>query len=428
MQPGTRRLLPAIVFVVVGGLAVWAASPESLTGSADGSGCAGTPPMGVQTEALDQEDPASADAVAALVALPDAAFRKGGAELDKASRQIIALGPAAFQSLLSAMQSEGLDSPAGLELTRLAAGAMAEQSFDPMVLEAAVNISINNIAQALPDLGVPVPVPGFADLADQAGGAMTPQQVEEGYGELFDGIEGIEALDVDALEEAVANSLAIARWARMSLSEQAGEQMTSRILEQVENMEPNAAITALLLQDMNEAAPATAEYGQRFLELALSDDRLDVSRAIACEAARVRPVDLGPLFAKDVNDFAPQTARCLLRAATTTAHVDFAVASTVHGNPTVREAGWQTIAVIGEPVHAESALDVIINREGETDYEPGLPERLAALEAVLAIGLRYPDAQPGFLSSLSGAAGADPALATWVDAIQTGFEIPEGVE
>ena len=428
MQPGTRRLLPAIVFVLLGGLAVWVASPESLTGSADGAGCAGSPPLAVQTEALDRVDPVATEAVDGLVALPEDAFRKGGDAFRQAQTRVKDLGPSAFGALLIAMQSEGLDSPAGLELTRLAGGAMAEQSFDPLVLEAAVNIAINNVIQAGPDVGPPVPVPGFADLAAEAGGTMTAGQVEESFSELFDGVEGVEAMNNDALEEAILNSINIARRAQMTLSQQVAEQMTSNIFDQVSNMEPNAVIGVPLMLDLRDTAPATPEFGQRFFDLALSNDRLDAARAIACEAARVRDVDLTPLLNMDINDFGPQTAQCVLQAATTATNVDFAVATTGHGNPTVREAGWHTVAVIGEPVHAESALDVVLNQEGETDYEPGLSERYAALEAVLAIGRRYPDAQPGFLGRLAEGASADPSMASWSDVLQNGFEMPEGVE
>jgi hypothetical protein len=424
MQSGVRRLVPAIVFVLVGGLAVWVASPESLTGSADGAGCAGAPLTEVQSEALEQEDPGAAQAVAGLIKIPGTVFRTDKEAVEVAIGRIKDMGEVAIPSVIKGMQSEGIDSPAGLELTRLVAGAMAETTYDANVVEAAVNVALNNIIQAGADAGTQVSIAGFPDLIDQAAGGMNAGQINEGYDSLLGDVAGVEAIDSSSLDEAIAHSLAIVRYGRPTMSEQAGVDVDNRALDFVTNLEATAAIGVPLIIDLTRTLPETAEYGQRLFEITLQEDRLAPIRAIACEGARVRGIDMTPLFTKPVNTFDAKTARCVLRAAMEQAHIDFAEATTKHKDPTARVAGWHTLSKIGQQQHALDALDVALNRQGETDYEPSLTERIAALDAVLAIGLLHVDSQPTILEQLP-ADGIDEVTATWVDAIRTGFE---GVE
>jgi hypothetical protein len=428
MQSGVRRFAPALVFVLVGGIAVWVASPESLTGSADGAGCAGAPPLEVQTEALTDEDPEAARLVAGLINLPEESFRRNTQDLVKTREQIVTLGGAAFPSLLSAMQSEGIDSPAGAEITRLAAGAMAEQTYDPQVLEAAVSIAVNNIVQAGADAVVPVELPGFVDLVDQSASGLNPQQLEDGFHDLLEAPEGAELLNLQDLSEAIANSLNIARWAHATLSQEVAEQLDSTIMDQVTALDPKASVAVPLLIDLDRTAPPTVDWGDRFLVITQSVDRLGAARAVACEAARARKVDMSPLFGQPVRDFDAGTVRCILRAAEAAGHVDFATLSTKHPTATARVAGWHTLGAIGTAEHLDDALDIVLNREGETDYEPGIPERVAALEAVIGIATRYPSEQSGLLGNLPAASELDPLTASLIERLQGGFGTPEGVE
>ncbi len=305
---------------------------------------------------------------------------------------------------------------------------MAEQTYDPQVLEAAVSIAVNNIVQAGADAVVPVELPGFVDLVDQSASGLNPQQLEDGFHDLLEAPEGAELLNLQDLSEAIANSLNIARWAHATLSQEVAEQLDSTIMDQVTALDPKASVAVPLLIDLDRTAPPTVDWGDRFLVITQSVDRLGAARAVACEAARARKVDMSPLFGQPVRDFDAGTVRCILRAAEAAGHVDFATLSTKHPTATARVAGWHTLGAIGTAEHLDDALDIVLNREGETDYEPGIPERVAALEAVIGIATRYPSEQSGLLGNLPAASELDPLTASLIERLQGGFGTPEGVE
>jgi len=123
MDPNLRRYFPALVVLLLVGVAVYMGQPDTLTGSAAGSGCAGA--SGQLPDAIvevgGETDEGAAEAVMKLIAIDVNDTSKQGqvAALAEARQEVSEFGGVAVPAILDELQASGCNEAASGDLIDL---------------------------------------------------------------------------------------------------------------------------------------------------------------------------------------------------------------------------------------------------------------------------------------------------------------------
>ena len=332
MDPNLRRYLPALVVLALVGVAVYMGQPDTLTGSAAGSGCAGA--TGQLPDAIvevgTEADEGASEAVRTLVLIDVNDANKAGqvAALEEARQQVSEFGAAAVPAILDELQSSGCNEAASADLMDL-----------------------------LGDLGGMNQFAGQAQmkmalmLLDIAITAVDSEEAERQFRDPNSVTDQEEADRVRCAEEA---GVVITNWYASTRGEDQAADDNSQalamdVMGRLKDLPAGDFRAVKLIQILDQLADLSERWAATFEGMTIEDLLHAGARGVACQAAVRRKSDLSAVLARFKEIEEAPVLVCAIKVASQSGNTNPALYSLVSEDVRVREAAIRSLGSVGGP-------------------------------------------------------------------------------